>query len=81
MSGGVGIAGNLNVGGVLAGSSSFADGNVTNPSISFTNDPNTGIFRLGSDNIAMSANGAVAFNIASNSANTNSYADAGPARL
>jgi len=77
VSGGVGIAGNLNVGGVLAGSSSFADGNVTNPSIGFSNDTNTGIFRWGSDNIAISANGAVALNIASNSANTNSYADAG----
>jgi hypothetical protein len=77
VSGGVGIAGNLNVGGVLTGSSAFADGNVTNPSIGFSNDTNTGIFRLGSDNIAISANGAVALNIASNSANTNSYADAG----
>jgi len=77
VSGGVGIAGNLNVGRVLTGSSSFAEGNVTTPSIRFTNDTNTGIFRLGSDNIAISANKSVFFNVASNSANTNSFSDAG----
>ena len=77
VSGGVGISGNLNVGGLLTGSFAFADGNVTNPSISFTNDTNTGMFSLAADNIAITANGSVCFNVASNSANTNTYADAG----
>jgi hypothetical protein len=77
VTGGVGISGNLNVGGVLTGATALSDGNVTSPCIQFANDTNTGIFRLGSDNIAISSNGAVALNIASNSANTNSYADAG----
>ena len=76
VSGGVGIAGNLNVGRVLTGSSSFAEGNVTTPSIRFTNDTNTRIFRLGSDNIAISADGSVCFNVASKIANTNSFGDA-----
>ena len=74
---GVGIAANLNLGSVLTGASFFSDGNATTPSIRFTNDTNTGIFRLGSDNIAISANKSVFFNVASNSANTNSFSDAG----
>ena len=35
----------------------FATGNATNPSISFTSDPNTGIFSPGADQVAISTNG------------------------
>jgi hypothetical protein len=35
----------------------FAAGSATNPSISFTSDPNTGIFSPGADQVAISTNG------------------------
>jgi hypothetical protein len=36
----------------------FAAGSATNPSISFTSDPNTGIFSPGADQVAISTNGS-----------------------
>jgi hypothetical protein len=36
----------------------FAAGNATNPSISFTSDPNSGLFSPGADQVAISTNGS-----------------------
>ncbi len=42
----------------LSGLTSFTDGSVSAPSITFTNDQNTGIMRYGADQIALVAGGA-----------------------
>jgi hypothetical protein len=47
------ITGNIKQSGVLFNS----DGTVSAPSISFTNDSNTGLYRIGSDKIGITANG------------------------
>lgn len=41
----------------------FQDGTVSAPGISFVNDPNNGIYRIGTDNWGLSANGALALEI------------------
>lgn len=42
----------------FTGQSTFADGTAAAPSISFTNDPNTGIFRGADERISFATNGA-----------------------
>lgn len=48
----VGSGGTLPINTALMG-----DGSVSNPSVSFQNDTNTGIYRIGNDNIGISTNG------------------------
>ena len=74
MSGGVGISGNLNVGGLASRASSPCDKNVTNTSIMVSNDSNTGLYRDGS---GISRNSAVCLKKASRTSNLNSFADGG----
>jgi hypothetical protein len=42
---------------------SFADGNTANPSISVTNDANTGLYRIGNDNVGISPNDVLSMNM------------------
>ena len=39
------------------GTSSFSDGTISSPSLTFTNDTNTGIYRIGSDNLGITLGG------------------------
>ncbi len=48
----------------VAGVSSFADGAFNLPGITFTSDPNTGIYRIGADNIGISTNGTKRIDVA-----------------
>jgi len=61
VTGGAGISGNIYVGGNIFTS----DGNVTNPSISFSSDTNTGMYRVGTDSIGFSTNAARRLTISS----------------
>ena len=45
------------------GASSFPDGTAAAPSISFASDPDTGLYRVGANNIGISAGGAQVFDI------------------
>jgi hypothetical protein len=56
-SGSVTIPGNVLVGGTVSGAITFDDGSAAVPAIRFTNDPNTGIYRPGTDQVAISTNG------------------------
>jgi len=62
-----GSAGSLN-----GGSGLFADGSVSSPSISFANDTNTGIYRIGNDVIGITTGGTIATEIDANG-NTTIY--------
>lgn len=46
----------------VAGQSTFQDGTVSAPALAFTSDPNTGFYRVGEGNVALSTNGADAAN-------------------
>jgi len=46
------------------GTGLFADGTAAAPSVSFTNDPDTGLYRIGPNNIGVAANGAKVLDIA-----------------
>lgn len=56
-SGSVTIPGNVLVGGTVSGAITFDDGSAAVPAIRFTNDPNTGIYSPGADQVAISTNG------------------------
>ena len=45
-------------GAALTSVSTFGDGSVSSPSIAFTSDTNTGLYRIGADNLGITANGA-----------------------
>lgn len=65
--GGVGIAKKLFVGtGILTG-----DGTVGAPGITFANDPNTGLYRIGADQIGISANGTQVGSISTSGLSSN----------
>lgn len=49
----------------VSGTASFADGTAAAPSITFTADPDTGIYRKGANNIGISTNGNLVCEIAS----------------
>ncbi len=48
---------------INAGTGLFDDGSAANPSIAFSNDNNTGIYRIGADNIGISTGGVLRFDI------------------
>lgn len=52
----------------VSGAPTFADGLVTTPSIAFTDDSNTGIYRVGDGQIGFSSNGTKTFEINSTGA-------------
>lgn len=56
--GGGGVATNI-----IGGTGLFADGTVAAPSISFLADQDTGLYRIGANNIGVSANGAKVLDI------------------
>lgn len=60
------ITGNTTVGGTLGvtGVTSVADGTVGTPGVNFSGDPNSGVYRIGADNIGISVNGTKAVDIA-----------------
>lgn len=60
-SGNTTIAGTLGVTGntTLTGQTLASDGTALLPGISFSSDPNTGLYRIGSDNIGFSTNGLI----------------------
>lgn len=51
---GVGVTGTFSATGVT----SVADGTVSLPGLAFTSDPNSGVYRIGADNIGVAVNGA-----------------------
>ena len=64
VSGGAGIAGALNVGGNISGSSLFAgNGSAAAPSISFSSDPDTGLYSAGTNALGLSAGGRLGLQI------------------
>ncbi len=48
----------------------FGDGTVTAPSISFSADTNCGIYRIGNDNIGITTNGILRFNVSTTAVTT-----------
>src|SRR5690606_27634768 len=54
----------LTVGNVEAVSFFAGDGSAASPSISFTSDPNTGMYRSGSDELSFSVGGAMVLQLA-----------------
>lgn len=60
------VSGNASVGGTLGvtGVASFANGSNSAPSIAFTSDPNTGVYRIGADNLGITVNGTKKLDIA-----------------
>lgn len=46
-----------NTGSIVIGTGLFSDGSVTNPSIAFQSDTNTGIYRLGEDDLGITTGG------------------------
>lgn len=69
--GGLGVAKNANVGGSLGviGITAIADGTAAAPSLSFTSDPDSGIYRIGANNIGIAVNGTKALDIKSTGLN------------
>lgn len=55
------VGGNANITGntTLTGQTLTSDGNALLPGISFISDPNTGLYRIGSDNIGFTTNGLI----------------------
>ena len=47
------------------GTGLFADGTAAAPTVSFTNDPDTGLYLIGANNIGVAANGAKVLDVAS----------------
>jgi hypothetical protein len=60
-SGSVTVPGNLLVSGSLSGAFKFEDGSALNPAITFTNDPDTGIFRAGTNQLSVTTGGVQRF--------------------
>src|SRR3989339_861266 len=58
------VSGNFEVGGTLQ----LADGSAANPSATFTNDLDTGLFRIGSNNLGFTTGGVQRLNISDNGA-------------
>lgn len=54
---------------VTGGVASFSDGSVGSPGIQFQNDPNTGIFRVGADDVALVAGGGIVIEYSATSIN------------
>ena len=50
---------------ITAGNSLFPDGSASAPSIQFGSDTNTGIYRIGSDNIGIATNGTLRWHVSS----------------
>jgi hypothetical protein len=50
---------------VVSGNVLFPDGNATTPGLNFVSDTNTGIYRIGNDNIGISTGGTKRFDISS----------------
>jgi hypothetical protein len=48
----------------VTGVASFADGAVGAPSVTFTSDPDSGLYRIGANNIGVAVNGAKVLDIA-----------------
>ncbi len=47
----------------FTGQSKFPDGTVALPSVSFTADTNTGVYRIGTDNLGIATNGVLRFDV------------------
>lgn len=55
-----------NTGSIVIGTGLFSDGSVTNPSIAFQSDTNTGIYRVGADDIGITTNGVQRLDVNNN---------------
>ncbi len=54
----------------VAGRSLFNDGNATDPGISFQSESNTGLYRIGANNLGISVGGVLRFNITTSGMST-----------
>lgn len=61
VSGGFSVSGTTTFGGVTK----FPDGSAAAPSITYTNDTDTGFYRIGSDNLGITTNGTLRFDVSS----------------
>ncbi len=73
VSGDTHISGNLTVDGSINSSYTFGDGTSLNPSITFTSDTDTGIYRSGINRIGFTTSGTQRFEVNNNGIVINSY--------